>query len=202
MKKRGRHVFIPLYSTLSVLGSLLIAAFLLVADKLAAHNIHLYINYHGLTIGKVYVIAVWLACILFITGLNVFLHRNFRNMFLKGIILLGVLLIACYLAFSMLFEALFFMPRSYVGLVSPDGEHYIIVGEDNRISEPYGGTIYERTSLITIRKIGEYEAGDDLYKPFSSGKYYVDWNENTFDVHYDYDGTGENYKTVTFQYLK
>ncbi len=202
MKKRGRHVFIPLYSTLSVLGSLLIAVFLVVAQNLADHNIHLYINYRGITIGKIYVIAVWLACILFITGLNVFLHRNFRNLFLKGMILLGVLLVECYLAFSMLFNALFFMPRSYVGFNSPDSEHQIIVGEDNRLSAPYGGTVYERTSFITIRKIGKYEVGGDIHKPFVTGKYYVDWHEESFDVHYDYDGTGENYKTVTFKYLK
>ncbi len=202
MKKRGRHVFIPLYSTLSFLGSILIVAFLFAADILADHNIHFYVNFHGLTTGKLYVIAVWLACLLFVTGLNVFLHRNFRNMFLKGVVLLCVLMVACYFAFSMLFEALFFMPRSYVGLSSPDGEHQIIVGEDSRLSAPYGGTVYERTSIITVRKIGEYEAGVDLYKPFSMGKYNVTWNESDFSVHYDYDGNGENYKTVTFQYLR
>ena len=201
MKKRGRHVFIPLYSTVSVLASVLIAVFLFVADKLADHNIHFYINYRGITIGKIYVVAVWLACILFITGLNVFLHRNFGNMFLKGLILLGVLMFACYFAFSMLFNALFFMPRSYVEASSPDGEHQIIVGEDNRLAEPYGGTIYERTSFITIRKIGEFENEGDVYKPFSAGKFYIDWNEESFDIHYDSDGNG-NYKTVTFSYLK
>lgn len=201
MKQRGRTVFIPLYSTLSVLGSLLIVAFLWVADFLASRNIHLYINYHGITIGKVYVIAVWLACILFITGLNVFLHRNFQNMFLKGVILLGVLLIACYFAFSMLFEALFFMPRSYARYTSSDGEHQIIIGEDNRLSAPYGGTVYERTSRITVRKVGEYETGTYLYKPFSQGDAFVDWNETDFDIHYDYDGDG-NYKVITFSYLK
>ena len=202
MNKRGRTVFIPIYSTLSVLGSLMIFAFLFVAQKLAEHNIHFYINYHGITIGKIYVVLVWSACLLFITGLNVFLHRNFSNMFLKGIILLCVLTVACYMAFSMLFNALFFMPRSYVGFHSSDGEHRIVVGEDERLSAPYGGTVYERTSRVTIRKIGKYETGSDLNKPFSAGKYYVDWNETGFDVHYDYDGTGENYKTVTYQYLK
>ena len=122
-------------------------------------------------------------------------------MLFKGIILFGVLLVACYFAFSMLFEALFFMPRSYVGAISPDGEHQIIVGEDNRLSAPYGGTVYERTSRVTVRKLGEYEASENFSKPFSAGKYYVDWNEKDVDIHYDYDGEG-NYKTITFKYLK
>lgn len=193
---------IPLYSILSILGGLLIIAFIFLAQKLADHNIHFYINYRGLTTGKVYVIAVWLACGLFLTGINVFLHRTFNSLLFKGAILLCVLCVACYFAFSMLFNALFFMPRSYVGIESPDGEHQIIVGEDSRLSAPYGGSVYERNSMITIRKIGEYEAGVDLYKPFSSGRFYIDWNEETFDIHYDYDGTGENYKTVTFRYLQ
>ena len=199
--RRGER-FIPLYSILAILGGLLIVAGLFLAQKLANHNIHFYINYHGITAGKVYVVAVWMACLLFVTGINVFLHRRFRSMLLKGIILLGVLIVACYFAFSMLFNALFFMPRSYVGFNSPDGEHQIIVGEDSRLSAPFGGTVYERTSIITVRKIGEYEAGVDLYKPFSAGRYYVDWNEETFEVHYDYDGTGQNYKTVTYRFLK
>ena len=63
MKRRGRHVFIPLYSTLSVLGSFLIVVFLFVAQKLAEHNIHFYINYRGITTGKMYVVAVWLQLI-------------------------------------------------------------------------------------------------------------------------------------------
>ncbi len=201
MKRRGRHVFIPLYSTLSILGSMLIAVFLFVAQRLAEHNIHFYINYRGITIGKLYVVAVWAACILFITGLNVFLHRNFSNMFIKGMILLGVLVVACYFALSVLFNALFFMPRSYVGIVSSNGEHQIIIGEDNRLSAPYGGTVYERTSRITVRELGKFEADGDFQKPFSAGKFYVDWNKETFDIHYDFDGEG-NYKTVTFGYLK
>lgn len=202
MRRREKQRFIPLYSLIAILGGLLIVAGIFCAQKLADHNIHFYINFRGITAGKVYVVAVWLACALFVTGINVFLHRRFRSLLLKGVILLGVLVVCCYFAFSMLFNALFFMPRSYVGFISPDNEHYIIVGEDSRLSEPYGGTVYERTSLITVRKIGEYETGEDLYKPFSAGRYYVDWHENTFDVHYDYDGTGENYKTITFRYLK
>ena len=201
MKRRGRHVFIPLYSTLSVLGSFLIVVFLFVAQKLAEHNIHFYINYRGITTGKMYVVAVWLACFLFVTGLNAFLHRNFSNMFLKGIILLGVLIIACYFAFSMLVNALFFMPRSYVSRISSDGEHQIVIGEENRLSEPYGGKVYERTSLITIREVGEFEADGDFPKPFSAGKFHIDWNKETFEINYDYDGEG-NYKTITFSYLK
>ena len=201
MRRRGKQRFIPLYSVLAILGSLLLTAFIVAADKLADHNIYFYINYRGFTAGKMYVIAVWLACLLFITGLNVFLHRRVRSLLLKGIILLCVLLVACYLAFSTLFTALFAMPRTYVGAVSSDGEHQIIVGEDNRLAAPYGGSIYERTSFFTIRKLGEYEAAGEFSKPFSAGKYYVDWYEETFDIHYNYDGEG-NYKTITFQYLK
>lgn len=201
--RRMRHKkrFLPLYSILAILGGLILTAFVIVADKLADKNIYFYINFRGITPGKVYVVIVCLACFLFVTGINAFLHRNFRSFFLKGIILLGVLMIACYLAFSTLFSALFFMPRAYVGAYSPDGQHQIIVGEDNRLSAPYGGTVYERTSLITIRKVGEYEVGGEFAKPFSSGKFYVDWDCETFDVHYDYDNNG-NYKTVTFSYVK
>ena len=199
--RRGHQRFIPLYTTLSILAGLLIVAFLFIADKLADQNIHFYINYRGITIGKVYVVAVWLACLLFITGINAFLHRHFSSYFFKGIILLGALLVACYFAFSMLFEALFFMPRSYVASNSPGGEYQIIVGEDNRLTEPYGGTIYLRTSRITVRELGEYEADAEFPKPFSARKFYIDWNENDFDIHYDYDGEG-NYKTLTFAYPK
>ena len=201
MKRRSNQNYVPLYSILSFVAGLLITAFVIVAKKLAERNVYFYINARGITPGKMYVIAVWLACLLFITGLNVFLHRNFRSLLFKGAILLGVLLVICYVAFSTLFTALFSMPRSYVSFVSDDGNHEIIIGEDNRLSAPYGGTVYERTSRFVIRKVGEYETGAYLYKPFSQGDAFVSWNETDFEIHYDYDGN-ENEKSITFSYLK
>lgn len=199
--RRKKQRFLPLYSIFSIAAALLITVFVIVADKLADQNVYFYINVSGITPGKLYVTAVWLACLLFITGLNVFLHRNFRSLLLKGIILLGALLIICYFAFATLFTALFSMPRSYVSFVSDSGEHEIIIGEDNRVSAPYGGTVYERTSRFVIRKVGEYETGAYLYKPFSQGDAFVYWNETDFEIHYDYDGDG-NEKTATFSYWK
>lgn len=203
MRRRVRRKknFFSFYSFFAILGGLLLTAFVIVADKLADHNIHFYINYRGITAGKIFVVVVFAACFLLVSGIAVFLHRHFKHAFIRGIIILGIMAVACYVAFSTLFAALFFMPRSYAAAVSSDGEHRIIIGEDSRISAPYGGDVYERTSRFTIRKVGEYSTANEFSKPFSSGKFYVDWNENDFDIHYDYDGNGE-YKTVTFKYLK
>ena len=201
MKRKNNQKHIPIYSVLAFAAGLLITAFIIIADKLAERNVYFYINVRGITPGKMYVIAIWLACLLFITGLNVFLHRNFHSLLLKGAILFCVLLVICYVAFSTLFTALFSMPRSYVSYVSEDGKHEIIIGEDNRLSAPYGGTVYERTSRFVIRRVGEYETGAYLYKPFSQGDAFVTWNEADFEIHYDYDGH-ENETTITFDYLK
>ena len=130
MKRKNNQKHIPIYSVLAFVAGLLITAFIIIADKLAERNVYFYINVRGITPGKMYVIAIWLACLLFITGLNVFLHRNFHSLLLKGAILFCVLLVICYVAFSTLFTALFSMPRSYVSYVSEDGKHEIIIGEE------------------------------------------------------------------------
>ncbi len=204
MRRRDkRHLrFIPIYSVLATLGGLMLAAFVFVVDKLADRNIHFYINIRGITIGKLLVVAVFGACFLFVTGFIVFLHRNLHFGLIRGLLSLGAMAIACYFAFSMLFAALFFMPRSYVCINSNDGQHSLVVGEDSRLLSPYGGDVYERTTRITMRKLGEYEAGVDLYKPFSARKYQVEWGKESVTIQYDYDGTGNDYRTITFEYIK
>lgn len=203
MRRRARRKksFFSFYSCFAILSGLLLTAFVLLADKLVEYNVYFYINYRGITTGKMFVVIVFAACFLLVSGIAVFLHRHFKHAFIRGIIILFIMAVACYVAFSTLFAALFFMPRSYVGVVSNDGEHRIILGEDNRINAPYGGDVYERTSLFTMRKVGEYSTTHEFYKPFSSGKFYIDWNEADFDIHYDHNGNGE-YKTITFKYLK
>ena len=93
------------------------------------------------------------------------------------------------------------MPRQYVELISPDGEHCIIIAEDVYPFSVYGGNIYEKNSFCTMKKLTKYEAEIDFYKPFSDGRYEIVWGENGFEISYDFDGKG-TYKTVTVEYVK
>ncbi len=87
----------------------------------------------------------------------------------------------------------------YFEIVSDDKKHEIIIKEGSFLLSG-AGAFYEKTSPITMVKIGEYST-DDGYRPFTDNRYEIDWNENGFEVTYSFDGSGLT-KTETVQYVK
>lgn len=81
---------------------------------------------------------------------------------------------------------------------SDDKKHEIIVNE-YEYPGPFG-YIYEKNSFCTMKCVGSYSA-DDKFLPFAENRFYFVWNEDNFELHYDYDGTGE-YKVVRMDYAK
>ena len=92
-------------------------------------------------------------------------------------------------------------PRSYVELVSDDGEHRIVIAEDCYPFSIYGGIIYEKTTAHTMKWISRYETDIDFYAPFSDGNYSVIWCEENFELFYDSDGDGEKDEKILVKYL-
>ncbi len=87
----------------------------------------------------------------------------------------------------------------YQQIISPDGNHEIIIQEGSYLFEGLG-SFYEKTSPCTMKKIGTYRT-DDGYRPFSNGRYEITWHSNGADISYSYSGNG-NYKTETVNYIK
>ncbi|MBR4858959.1 MAG: hypothetical protein IKU08_07220 [Clostridia bacterium] len=87
----------------------------------------------------------------------------------------------------------------YFKIVSDDKQHEIIIKEGSYLLSG-AGAFYEKTSPITMVKIGEYST-DDGYRPFSDNRYEIDWNENGFEVTYSFDSSAKT-KKETAQYAK
>ncbi len=87
----------------------------------------------------------------------------------------------------------------YFEIVSDDRKHEIIIKEGAFLLSG-AGAFYEKTSPITMVKIGEYST-DDGYRPFTYNRYEIEWNENGFEVTYSFDGSGIT-KKETAQYVK
>ena len=87
----------------------------------------------------------------------------------------------------------------YFEAVSDDGKHEIIIKEGSYLLSGEGA-FYERTSLITMVKVGEYST-DDGYRPFTHNRYEIEWHENCFEVIYSFNGSGIT-KKETAQYAK
>ncbi len=81
---------------------------------------------------------------------------------------------------------------------SDDKKHEIIVNE-YEYPVPFG-YIYEKNSFCTMKCVGSYSA-DDKHLPFAENSFYFVWNVYNFELHYDYDGTGE-YRVVRMDYAK
>ncbi len=87
----------------------------------------------------------------------------------------------------------------YFEIVSDDKQHEIIIKEGSFLLSG-AGAFYEKTSPITMVKIGEYST-DDGYRPFTDNRYEIEWNENGFEVSYSFDGSGIT-KKETAQFVK
>lgn len=87
----------------------------------------------------------------------------------------------------------------YFEIFSNDKNHEIIIKEGSFLLSGEGA-FYEKTSPITMVKIGEYST-DDGYRPFTDNRYEIDWNENGFEVTYSFNGSAIT-KKETAQYVK
>ena len=197
MKKR----FIPLYTIIAGAIGLALLALLLVIQGLSEKGIALYFGNTGLTPSHLILCVALVSGVLIASAALLFLYQNVKKRKLKVFLALIVILAAGWFMFMGIATAAF-MPVDYVELVSNDGEHCIIIAEDTYLFSVYGGDIYEKNSFCTMKNLAKYEAGIDYYTPFSDGKYEIVWNEESFEIIYDFDGKGETYKIITVEYLK
>ena len=74
----------------------------------------------------------------------------------------------------------------YFAYSSPDGKYSILAREHSFLLAG-GVDVYERTSLITIRRIGVLST-DDGYRALSNSNYQINWNENKVEFTVDVEG--------------
>lgn len=197
MKKK---TLFPLYSIIAFAFVLFIAGFVAVTEVFESKNTFFYTGFVKFTTGDLIIWMILIGGGLFVSAIAVLLHKNVRNNLLRVLIVIVAAIASCLLLLGACISAAF-EPKSYVEIVSDDGEHSIVIGEDCYVFSPYGGDIFEKTSFCTMKKIGRYNTKIDYYTPFSDGKYYAVWNETDFQLHYDCDGTGKKYTSVTVKYL-
>ena len=196
MKKRT----FPLYSMIALVVSLVPASFLWVADIMSDKNTYFYFGESFFT-GGLFFLCVALVAILWVSALAVFLHRNMAIWWLRILIVLPITGITVWFVVMVLLVTAGFMPHHYVEIQSEDGEHTIVIGEDCYFFSPYGGDVFEKTSLCTMKKLEKYVAKEDFHTPFSDGNYSVIWNDENFELFYDSDGDGENDEKLLIEYL-
>lgn len=196
-----KKIKIPLYSivSLSVLFALSLLGFF--ADRYVSQGVYFYTGVPDFTIDEIRLLAVFLGIFLLVSSISVFLFKNLKRKWVSIMITVVLLLISILVFTHVMIAILAFMPRSYVELISDDEEHHIVIAEDCYLFSPYGGEIYEKTSLYTMKKLKKYVSDKDFYTPFADGKYSVTWNENDFELFYDSDGDGELDERLSVEYL-
>ena len=195
MKKR----VLPLYSIIASASSFLLLVFWVVLQGMAQKGVLFYIGPNGFTANTL-LFVVFLTCALGASAVVVYACLRVKKKLLQIVLIVAVIIGSAVLLLLASIQSLD-MPRQYVELISPDGEHCIIVAEDVYPFSVYGGNIYEKNSFCTMKKLTKYEAEIDFYKPFSDGRYEIVWGENSFEISYDFDGKG-TYKTVSVEYVK
>ena len=161
-----KRIHFPIYSIIAFFIVLLLSVFVFIADELLDKGIYFYTGLSGFTTGDLFVTIFLIGGGLFVSAVAVFLHKNLKLKWLKVIIiLLSAFISIFFLARVMVANALL-MPHTQVELVSDDGSHNIIIGEDCYFFSPYGGDVFEKTSFCTMKNLGKYVAKEDFCTPF------------------------------------
>lgn len=188
----------PRYSVIALTVVFLIACLGLTVKILNNNNVYIYTSL--LNFERALLVIFFIGCSLFASAAIVFAHRNLKSRILKIIIVAVITFISLYLFVMASVPYLLFAPVNYAENISDDGQHHIIIGEDSYFFSPYGGDIYEKTSLGTMKKIGRYYAETDFHTPFSNNDYFIVWNKDDFEIHYDHDGVENEYEILTVRY--
>ncbi len=147
-----------------------------------------------------FVVDILSSC-LFVFGAIIFVHRNINKKIVKIILIILIVLVSLVAWFLSVFKAALSHLDHYVELNSDDGRYQIIVG-DKAFLFSGGGYIYQKDSPFTMKMISMYDVVYDDYAPFLDGDYDIVWEEDFCEIHYDYSGDGDNYKTIIVEYLK
>lgn len=191
-----KKILFPKYSKISsiVVGVLICIYFLI--EILEKFNIYIYL--FGLGAKEIILILTTLCAILLISGLAVLFYKNTKHKMLIIPLTLGL----SFFVFSYLLINYVFSPSSeYFEYISDNQKHKIVVNEWSFL-QTGGGAIYEKSSIITMKKVGSYVT-DDGYCPFANDEYFFVWNENDFKLHYSFPSQSvEEYIVVIMEYAE
>lgn len=166
----------------------LIGLFLLLMGCLSLSGTTLYVGFAPPDI--LIFFACCLICALALVWLTVWQYRKAEKRWLR--ILLVVLLILALLIISLcLFLRCAFSPTvGYRTYISDDGMHTIVVEWTEFLFSSWG-SVYEKTSPITMKLLGSYRL-DDVY-PVDN--FAITWNSTSFVINF-------GPESQTYEYLK
>lgn len=192
-----RMVF-PIFSKIALAfsGVLLCSYFLIrIFEKV---NIYIYLLGTGATEITPFITIPCVA--LLISAVAVLVYKNCKHIISKILVITLSVIISIVVIYYMLFSYAFSPENTYFEYTSDDQKHTVVVNEMTFLLAG-GGDIYEKTSFCTMKKVGEY-ATDDGFCPFTNKAFYFVWNENDFELHYDYGSFGEEYRVIKMEYAK
>lgn len=188
-----RMVF-PLFSRIALVFSGIFLGIYLLNKFLERRNI--YIFFSGLGANEIMPFITILCVALLISAIAVFLYKNCKHKI--TVVTLSVIL-SISVIFFMIVAYAFSPVNTYFEYTSDDQQHEIIVNEKSFLLGGWGD-IYEKTSFCTMKRVGQYST-DDGFRPFTNNAFFFVWNEENFELHYDY-GNPSGYKVVKMEYAK
>lgn len=191
-----KRIIIPLYSKIAFIVSALMALLHLLIKISETQNLYFFIFKCE---AQEFLVSIDFVCVIaLISAVAVVIFKNITRKEIKT--LTGILTVAVSVMAFLFFSAtaMFSIDNTFFEYTSLDGEHEIVVKESSWLLMG-GGSVYEKTSFCTMKRIGGYST-DDGYRPFSNKEFYFVWNENNFELHYC-NGRGE-YTTAVVEYVK
>lgn len=192
-----RIIFPKLSKTAFIFSALLIVIYFLISNLEKSGT---YVYLFGFGTREILPSAQILCVALLTSALAVLIFKNIRRKALS--IILTVIVSVCSLWYcTLICFSSFSLESKYYEYESDDRNHQIVVRETAGFHE-VDGTIYEKTSVCTMKRVGYYDT-NDRYKPFSDNEVFFVWNENNFELHYAYiKSTDPVYKVIEMAYLK
>ncbi len=187
-----RKIKIPLFSKIALIVSAVMFIAYKVIELLENKGIFVYL---GKSTHIIALAASAVTLLLFASGIIVLLCKNLKKV--PAIVISAVIGIAavCFSVITFFFDG----STVYHEFSSPDGKHEIIVCEESFLLGGWG-KVYEKSSPITLKLLGNYST-DDGFMPFSSGNYRFEYRDNGFDLYYLF-GSGDIEKCISASYIK
>lgn len=193
MSNKKRFI-LPIYSIIATALSGLIFGGYCLIKGLANRGTYVYL--FGVSSTEIAPVIVYIAMFLIISAVAILFYKNTKHKTLAVLLITAVML----LSFSYtLLDLTFSADSDYYEFTSDDKSHSIVVREWSFLLGG-GGSVYEKTSDYTMKYLNSYGT-DDGFCPIRNERYYFVWNENDFELHYDF-GNGSEYEVLKTEYLE
>lgn len=191
-----RKFVFPKFSLVAFIIGVVMIGFWHIVNKLEEMNY--YFCFGTLNTERLYFIIFCIGTAFLICSLAWLMFKNIKWKWVSILISVVLALFAVWYL-GLMSWSMNISDTEFLKFTSADGEHSIMIMENSFLHGGIGD-VFEKTSNITMKKVGDYSF-NHVFNPVNKGEFFFVWNEENFELHYKAYDSGE-YKVLEMEYVK